>query len=155
MAHDDRKRIWVERFQTQLTLRIGGYLLLFLVVLLNFLFAWRLWREGPGNLLDQFVGMLGDYLPVLICLVVLVPVMAWDALRFTHRMVGPLVRFRRAMTAIAEGEAVTPIKLREKDYLTELRDDFNTMLESLQKRGVPVLKPLEPKGNEPHRRETA
>jgi nitrogen fixation/metabolism regulation signal transduction histidine kinase len=84
------------------------------------------------------------YLPVFICLLVLVPVMAWDAIHFSHRLVGPLVRFRRTIQAIGAGEAVRPIKLREGDYLTELRDDFNQMLDHLQKQGVPVLKPVDP-----------
>jgi hypothetical protein len=62
----------------------------------------------------------------------------------SHRLVGPLVRFRKTMQDIAAGEVVRPIKLREDDYLTEMRDDFNQMLESLQKRGVPVLAPVDP-----------
>ena len=64
VPREDRKRIWIDRFQTQLSLRIGLYLVVFLFVLVNFLFAWRLWQEGPGNPADQFVRMLRDYLPV-------------------------------------------------------------------------------------------
>jgi hypothetical protein len=141
MKPEERKRIWVDEFQTRLTQRIAAYLLLFLVVLVNFLFAWRLLTEGLHDPVGKFVGLLRDYLPVGICLLVLVPVMAWDAIRFTHRLVGPLVRFRRTMLSIAEGKPVRPIKLREGDYLTDLRDDFNLMLEGLQSRGVPVLDP--------------
>jgi len=144
MSRDQRQRIWVDEFQTRLTMRIGAYLALFLVVLINFLFAWRLAAEGVGDLGDQFVRMLRDYLPVGVCLLLLVPVIAWDAIRFTHRLVGPMVRFRNTMQTIAEGEAVRPIRLRQGDYLTDLRDDFNHMLESLQRRGVPVLKPAVP-----------
>jgi len=144
MSRDQRQRIWVDQFQTRLTLRIGAYLALFLVVLINFLFAWRLAVEGVDNLGEQFLRMLRDYLPVGVCLLLLVPVMAWDAIRFTHRLVGPLVRFRTTMQTIADGEPVRPIRLREHDYLTDLRDDFNRMLESLQRRGVPVLKPAVP-----------
>ena len=81
--------------------------------------------------------------------------MAWDAVRFTHRLVGPLWRFRRTMMCIARGELVQPIKLRKGDYLGEFQADFNAMLESLQKRGVPVLMPLKPAENETEKRETA
>jgi methyl-accepting chemotaxis protein len=141
MSHEDRKKVWVDQFQTRLAKRIGAYLVLFLVVLMNFLFAWKLIREGVHNPAAQLLAMFRDHLPVVICLVVLVPIMAWDAIRFTHRIVGPMVRFRRAMQTIAQGEAVVPIKLRQADYLNDLRDDFNHMLEALQRRGVPVLKP--------------
>ena len=144
MNHEDRKRVWVDEFQTRLTKRIATYLVLFLVVLFNFLFAWRMLSEGTHDPAEQLLGLLSDYLPVGICLLVLVPVMAWDAIRFTHRLVGPLVRFRRTMQGIAQGQAVRPIKLREGDYLGELRDDFNQMLESLQQRGVEVLGPGAP-----------
>jgi hypothetical protein len=144
VQHDDRKRVWVDHFQTRLTMRIAAYLGLFMVVLINFLYAWRLLTEGVHDPLGQFVAMLRDYLPVGACLLVLVPVMAWDAIRFTHRLVGPLVRFRRTMQSITQGELVRPIKLREGDYLTELRDDFNHMLEALQQRGARILQPTVP-----------
>jgi hypothetical protein len=141
MSHEDRKQVWVDRFQTRLALRIGAYLVVFLVVLVNFLFTWKLLHEGVSNPLVQLGQMLRAYLPVGVCLFILVPVLAWDAVSFTHRLVGPMVRFRRAMQSIARGEAVAPIKLRPGDYLNDLRDDFNQMLEALQRRGVPVLKP--------------
>jgi hypothetical protein len=141
MGNEDRKRVWVDQFQTRLMWRIIGYLVLFLVVLVNFLFAWKLVLEGVHDLVQQWLEMIYQYLPVAVCLLLLVPAMGWDAIRFSHRLLGPLVRFRRTMQSIAKGEAVPPIKLREGDHLTELRDDFNQMLEALQRRGVPILKP--------------
>lgn len=141
---EERKKVWIDPFQTKLSLRIGVYLVVFFIVFCNFLFAWKMWVEGPIDPWNQFVEAMQANLPVIICLLFLVPVMAWDSIRFTHKLVGPLVRFRRAMQTIAEGEAVQPIKLREGDYLTEMRDDFNKMLEELQKRGVPVIKPVDP-----------
>jgi methyl-accepting chemotaxis protein len=155
MEREERKHVWIDSFQTRLSLRIGAYLVLFLVVLINFLFAWRLWQEGPGNPWEQFVRMLRDYLPVGICLLLLVPVMAWDAIRFSHRLVGPMVRFRRTVQDIARGETVRPIRLREGDYLGDFRDDFNAMLEALQRRGASVLKPANPDANEKAQRTSA
>lgn len=141
---EERKKVWVDPFQTKLTLRIAGYLALFFVVFVNFLFAWKLWTEGPSDPARQFVETVQGNLPVILCLLVLVPIMAWDTFRFTHRLVGPLVRFRKTMQAITDGEAVRPIKLRDGDYLTEMRDDFNKMLDELQKQGIPVIKPAHP-----------
>ena len=141
---EERKKVWIDRFQTRLTLRIFGYLGLFFIVLFNLLFSWKMWSEGPNDPAAQFLDTLWTYAPVFACLLVLVPIMAWDTIKFSHRLVGPLVRFRKTMAQIADGEAVRPIKLREGDYLTELRDDFNRMLEQLQKQGVPVLKPADP-----------
>jgi sensor histidine kinase YesM len=144
---EERKQIWVDSFQTKLSLRIGGYLVVFFLVFCNLLFVWKMIEEGPLDPAQQFLETMRSNLPVIVCLLVLVPVMAWDTIRFSHRLVGPLVRFRKTMQAIAQGEAVRPIKLRDGDYLTELRDDFNLMLEELQKRGVAVIKPTGPAMN--------
>lgn len=142
MPRDDRKHVWIHSFQTRLTLRIAGYLAIFLLVLGNFLFAWKLIAAGLEDPAEQLVEMFFTYLPVLICLLVLVPVIAWDAVRFTHRLVGPLVRLRRTMQDITAGTPVPVMKFRQGDYLDEVRDDFNAMVESLQRRGVSVLKPV-------------
>src|SRR3954447_8209205 len=96
LRDDQRTRVWVDEFQTRLTRRIVTYLGLSLVVMINLLFAWKLLTEGVGDLGAQFLGVLRDNLPAIACMLILVPVMAWDAIRFTHRLVGPLVRFRRA-----------------------------------------------------------
>jgi methyl-accepting chemotaxis protein len=141
---EERKKVWIDPFQTRLTLRIAAYLFVFLFVFCNLLFAWKMWSEGPIDPAGQFIATLKENAPAFILLVVLVPVMAWDTIKFSHRLVGPLVRFRQTIQAIARGEAVRPVKLREGDHLTEMRDEFNHMLEELQKQGVPVLKPSDP-----------
>ena len=78
-------------------------------------------------------------LPLLICFVVLIPFVIWDALRFAHRLIGPLVPIQRAIQAVTEEEKVHPIVLRKDDYLQELKTDLNLLLESLQRRGLEVL----------------
>jgi hypothetical protein len=138
---EDRKKIWVDQFQTRLFYRIGVYLAIYLVCLVNLLFIWRLLSEGPGNPVEQYAGVLTDNAPALLILVLLLPFLAYDAIRFSHRLVGPLARFRIVTEAIAKGDPIGLIKLRDGDFLAELRDDFNKMLEALQKQGVPVLKP--------------
>jgi hypothetical protein len=140
---NERTKVWIDEFQTRLFFRIGIYLLFFLLCLGNLLFIWRLLEEGPGDPLEQYSRVFVDFGPAFIFLAILMPVLAWDAIGFSHRLVGPLVRFRQTLQALAAGEPVRPIKLREGDFLTGLRDDFNEMLEALQRQGVPVLKPAE------------
>ncbi len=152
---EERKHVWIDPFQTRLIMRIAGYLVVFFVVFLNFLFAWKMIEEGPVDPARQFFEMVRNYFPVIICLLVLIPVMAWDTIRFSHRLVGPLVRFRKTMRAIAGGEAVRPIKLRDGDYLTDLRDDFNKMLQELQRRGIEVIKPGDPAEEQDAKKRTA
>lgn len=141
MLNDDRKKVWIDPFQTRLAWRVALYLALLPPVLFNLLFAWKLLSEGVQDPVAQCFALLRQLAPVGVCLLIVVPVMGWDAIRFSHRLVGPLVRFRRAAQDIARGETVRPIKLRDGDYLNEFRDEFNHMLESLQRRGLPVLHP--------------
>src|SRR5262245_42254898 len=63
----------------------------------------------------------------------------WDAMKFAHRIVGPLVRFRQTVLAITAGEDVDLIRLRQGDSLQELKDEFNEMLRVLEQRGAVVL----------------
>jgi methyl-accepting chemotaxis protein len=140
----ERKQVWIDSFQTRLSLRMSGYVIVFFLVFCNLLFVWKMIAEGPHDPAQQFLDAMSANVPVFVCLLALVPVMAWDLIRFSHRLVGPLVRFRKTIQDIANGEAVRPIKLRDGDYLQELRDDFNQMLESLQKRGVEIIKPTAP-----------
>jgi methyl-accepting chemotaxis protein len=152
---EDRKKIWVDNFQTRLFWRILAYLGIYFFVLGNLLFIWRLLAEGAGDPLAQYISSFVDYAPALLCLSALMPILALDAIRFSHRLVGPLVRFRRAMQDLAEGQATRPIKLRDGDFLTDLRDDFNQMLEALQKQGLSVLKPADPADQDSRQRQSA
>jgi hypothetical protein len=138
---NDRKKMWIDQFQTKLFIRIGVYMGFYLFCLGNLLFIWRLLEDGPGNPFYQYAQVMADNAPALICLLVLMPFLIYDAMQFSHRLVGPMVRFRRAMEAITRGEAIRPLKLREGDFLNEFRDDFNQMLLVLQKHGVQVLLP--------------
>ena len=43
-------------------------------------------------------------------------------MRFSHRFVGPLFRFRKCVQAIIEGDEMTLMRLRKDDFLQELKD---------------------------------
>jgi methyl-accepting chemotaxis protein len=151
---EDRKTYWLSIFQTRLLIRLAAYWSIYMVTLTNLLFIWRLLAEGHGDLLEQYGRFLAEFYPALIVFALLLPAVAWDSLRFSHRLVGPLVRFRRALQDLAAGRTVQPIKLREGDFLGEMRDEFNAMLDALQRLGVPVLRPADP-AKDSERRHTA
>jgi hypothetical protein len=138
-----RTKVWIHDFQSRMFIRVCLYGLICLVTLWNLLFVVRLLQEGPGDLLDQYVRFVKDYYVPLLLFLLLLPFAAWDAVKFCHKIVGPLVRVRATLQQMAAGEPVSLIRFREGDYLDELRDDFNAMLDALQRRGVPVLKPLD------------
>ena len=141
--NEDRKKIWVDRFQTRLFFRIIAYWLLYQISVWNLLFLWHLAQEGPGNLLEQYWEFFRGYAPTLLIFLTLVPILAWDAVHFTHRLVGPIVRFRRAMQDVADGRPVRKIKLRDGDSLVDIQRDFNRLLDALESRGLSVLHPAD------------
>jgi hypothetical protein len=141
---EERKKIWIDRIQTRLFFRMGVYWIIYQISLWNLVFVWRLVQEGQGNPLEQYTRFLSDFAPVLIASFFLMPVMAWDAVKFAHRVVGPIYRFRKTIQSLIAGEPVRPIRLREGDFLNEMKDDLNQMMETLQRKGLPVLKPADP-----------
>jgi len=115
------------------------YWFIFLICMWNFLFLWRFLTEGGDNPWEQYTQFYHNFYPMILCFALIVPFFAWDAVRFSHRLVGPLTRFQRTLRDVAAGEPVQPVKLRVDDFLHEMKDDFNTMLKGLQQRGAVTL----------------
>jgi hypothetical protein len=136
MTKEGRARIWIAPFQTKLFIRFAVYWLLYQVSLWNFLFVWRLFKEGKADLLEQYGRFFGEFYPLLLCFLIIVPFFAWDAVRFSHRIVGPIYRFHQTIKSLAEGKPVRPVKLRQGDYLVDFQNDFNAMLYMLQRQGA-------------------
>ena len=65
--------------------------------------------------------------------VLLVPVLVWDALKMSHRFVGPIIRMKKAIRDIGEGR-YQEIKLRKGDYWHELASELNQMQVKLKER---------------------
>ncbi len=134
-----RKKIWIDRFQTYLVVRIGMYCVLFQAAV----WALAMIDRTVGGALEQFIGADGAVYCYAIALggIVIMTVSAvYDAIKFGHRLVGPLVRFRNTVKAIAAGEEIELIRLRDGDFLQDLKDDFNNMIVALEQRGAITLK---------------
>jgi hypothetical protein len=136
MNKNRRSRVMVNQFQGKLLWRFVMYWLIYQVSMWNFMFCWQLLGEGHGNPLEQYYRFVGVNYPGLFCLAILVPFFAWDAMRLTHRVAGPIYRFRQTILSITSGEPVRRIKLRDGDHLNEVADDINEMLDALEERGA-------------------
>jgi methyl-accepting chemotaxis protein len=69
---------------------------------------------------------------VLFCAAAICPFLLWDTLRVTHRIAGPIERFKATLQKLTRGEEVREIQLRDNDMLQDLRDSFNEYLASRQ-----------------------
>jgi hypothetical protein len=133
---NQRKHVWVDRFQTKLLYRMGLYWVVYTLTLFNLLLAWRLLWGEPGDLWRECTATVYDNGPLFLALLLAVPWITWDAVRFSNRLVGPLARFREAMNGIAANKPVRRIQLRQGDFLVEMQDDFNALLTALKQRGA-------------------
>ena len=71
------------------------------------------------------------WLPMLISTMVL-PILIRDCLRLSNRFTGPVLRLRRGLKGLANGDQVDPIKLRSGDFWMETAEDFNRVLHLLR-----------------------
>jgi sensor histidine kinase YesM len=138
-VREKRKKIWIDRFQTILFLRIAFYFAFYQIAVWSLVLI----EQRLSVTLDGILGPRGTSYCFLLLTGIVVGVgfmFTYDAVVFTHRIVGPLYRVRQAVKAVAAGEEQEPMTLRKGDYLQELKDDFNEMLEALEGRGAGVLK---------------
>lgn len=61
----------------------------------------------------------------------------------SHRVAGPLYRFRRYLTNVGEGDLSAPIRFRKGDYLGKEAQAANTMVESLRTKVVRMQEQLD------------
>ena len=56
----------------------------------------------------------------------------WFGMRLSHRIVGPMVQIQRVLERAIKGKYEARINLRTNDYLNEIADDINLLLEKLE-----------------------
>ena len=141
--NNQRHKVWIDRFQTYLSIRIALYFILYQVSVGILFFVGHL-------MLSHAVEMTGREESTLLFVLVVIPIgvlgamFIYDAIAYTHRIVGPIYRFRKAIQAIIDNDEMELVRLRKDDYLKDLRDEFNEMLTVLEKRGAVRLKSAEP-----------
>lgn len=93
------------------------------------------------------------YAPGLVLAAAITPIMVLDLLRCTNRFAGPMIRTRRLIRALANGERVEPIAFRKGDYWRGYADDLNAVLRRIEtlerKAGVAVAGRVDCAATEP------
>lgn len=136
---EQRKKIWIDRFQTALSIRIAVYLVLYQVAIWTIVVMERNTHDTLVDLLGS-MGAIYGHLMLTGSLAVIGMFYVYDALIYAHRLVGPIHRFRKTVNAITAGDEVELVRLRQGDYLHEFKDEFNEMLKYLEQRGVIQIK---------------
>ncbi len=113
---EQRVRKVTDPFQWRIFVRILSYGLIYQVTVWNLLFCWRL-LHNQGSFLDQYREFFAEQYPILLCVLVLAPAFAWDAVKYCHRIAGPIYRFRATVKDIAADKPIKLVTLREGDEL--------------------------------------
>ncbi len=78
---------------------------------------------------DQLASkLLADLWFPMLMSVMLLPIVAWESLRFSNKIAGPVHRVRRTLQNLAEQQPVAPIRLRKGDFCHELAQDVNRVI---------------------------
>jgi len=129
-----RTRLWVDpAFQLRLLVRMGVYFLVYAVVVWHVGFLMQLadamlrtgLSKGFGSL---YLGFIEQQRPLLYALVLVVPIIVNDLLRFSQRIAGPLYRCRKVMQEMAAGKRVPEFHPRKHDQMAELFEAFNAVI---------------------------
>ena len=136
---EKRTKTWIHRFQTHLFFRIAFYFVLYQIAVWAFVYIEQTSYRSLELILGQLTAAYCFYFAAASVLSVGL-LFIYDAVKFAHRIVGPLYRFRKTIQAITAGDELELVSLREGDFLQELKDEFNEMLKTLEQQGAIVLK---------------
>ncbi|MCC7063190.1 MAG: hypothetical protein IT456_10325 [Planctomycetes bacterium] len=138
--HPRRRRIVVDRpFQWSLCLH-GILQGLFVLCAVSFgIFApllWQLGERAPNAVTDVDSAIVMLYMHERfwtvagLCLLLV----TFAALRMSHRIAGPLVRYKRNLRLIADGRLPPPLRTRARDYLKEEVVCLNEAVQGVRER---------------------
>jgi hypothetical protein len=85
--------------------------------------------SGTGN---ESPGLWYHFGPYVLASAVLLPIVTFNSVRFSNRFAGPMVRVRRTLKQLANGESPPNIALRHRDFWCEIGDDINEINQRLR-----------------------
>ena len=134
-----RKRFLIDRFQTRILLLHLTYFLALIVVFLSSVFLPLIFRLGKSGVpfeerhavAEQFLSLHAHLWPAVLILFLL---LSGHSVFISHRIAGPLVRFRKILAAVTAGDLSVRLRLRRKDYLVKEAVQVEEMITVLRER---------------------
>lgn len=111
--------------QGSLLLRTAVYWLFCLLSTVLMLICWSAYTGPSQRFADLATDVFHRYGPALLASLLLLPIVLMDVIRLSNRFVGPAMRLRKAMNALAAGQPATPLNFRDDDFWRDLAKDFN------------------------------
>lgn len=128
-----RKRLFVDaEVQGRFALRAVAYWLGCMTIVMGMAMLGRLLMNPTEPFFTSSESLWACLGPLVLATVLVLPVMIYDILVITNRLVGPILRLRGAMRRLANGESVEPIRFRKGDFWQEFADEFNAVAALVQ-----------------------
>lgn len=125
--------------------KYAGLLLLYLIVFFIISLA-VIYFSGLNILLEKMANVYPQarlteilntvYLRLAFGFLLLLPIVAISAILLSHKIAGPLVRIKRALTQMVNNDYNVSIKLRKHDQLKDIANLINKLAENLKKKNV-------------------
>jgi HAMP domain-containing protein len=122
------------RFSVYITLCLAALCFVYPLIVSNIFdyFFRYITRDPNGPPVDGLLKMREQVLLLLVLSEVFVVIITFLISVFmSHRIAGPLYKLRQAFHTLGEGRWRGELRFREKDYFSELADDFNRMVDRM------------------------
>ena len=154
MSTSRRQQMFCDReVQGALMLRVVMYWFFCLLTITLMLVCWSVVSGPPRRFAPLVSELYVRYAPALAASLLVLPIVMIDVVRLSNRFVGPVKRLRDAMTALADGDDVSPIKFRDRDFWVPLADLFNNIAAikrpTLRKHPALLADPVSPLATSP------
>lgn len=134
MARHKRNKAYVDKaVQYALAKRVVLHWLVFAFAALSITAVLQFLTVNPFQSWSQLVSSVtSQYGLFLLVLFVLVPAFVWDTIKLSNRFAGPMLRFRGAVSDLAEGRPTKPIEFRTNDFWGDLATDLNRVIRRME-----------------------
>ena len=124
-----RRRVLVDRkLQGSLLFRVALYWLCCQLSMALMLGCCLALDESPRSSAAWLQQIWVQYGQALIASLLVLPLVLLDCLVISNKFAGPMLRLRRAMKQLADGQPVAPIRFRRGDFWGEFTTEFNRVL---------------------------
>ena len=133
MKRKVRRKLFVDtQVQGALLARAVLYWLFCVVAVCLIYLCWQIISSGPRPFWASVVESWNALSPVLLALLFVLPLIAWDSVRLSNRFAGPMFRLRRYMVQLSRGEPVPKVFFRPGDYWQDFDQAFNDVAERME-----------------------
>lgn len=152
-----RKKLFVNSFaQGRTVAHVAFYWGVYHLILWHVMFLYRYCQyrgelaagAAPRTFNDLYSEFTLTHFSMLVCGLAILPLVIWDVIKFTHRIVGPLVRLKDCLAKLSRGETIPELRFRKGDLLVDVQDAFNQFLQSPYCHGQHARRAIEAEGAE-------